>query len=94
MTRYFVWAGVVVAGALLAVIDWRWIGRPVLGALLVAGVAGGIVVTNGSPFTFAGGDYYMEGVIVSAGSALALVGYIFAVFGRFAWRRIGSHDPS
>jgi hypothetical protein len=35
MTRYFVWAAVVVAGALLAVADWRWIKRPVFGALSV-----------------------------------------------------------
>jgi hypothetical protein len=71
MARYFVWAAVVVAGALLAVADWRWIKRPVFGALLVAGVLGGAIVINVSPFTFGTGGYYMEGVIISAGSALA-----------------------
>jgi hypothetical protein len=93
MTRYFVWAGVVVAGALFAVADWRWIKRPVFGALLVAGVLGGTIVINVSPFTFGTGGYYMEGVIISAGSALALVGYVFAIAGQFACRRIGGHGP-
>jgi hypothetical protein len=35
----------------------------------------------------------MEGVIISAGSALALVGYVFAIAGQFASRRIGGHGP-
>ena len=94
MTRYFVWAAVVVAGALLAVVDWRWIKRPVFGALLVLGVLGGAIATNVSPFTFGTGGYYMEGVIISAGSALALVGYVCAIAGQFACRRIGGHDHS
>ena len=94
MTRYFVWAAVVVAGALFAVVDWRWIKRPVFGALLVAGVLGGTIVINVSPFTFGTGGYYMEGVILSAGSALALVGYVFAMAGQFACRRIGGRGPS
>jgi hypothetical protein len=91
MTRYVVWTGAVVAGTVLALIDWRWIKRPVFATLLVAGVVGGVIVTNVSPFTFAGGDHYMEGVIIAAGSALALVGYVLAVAGRFACRRIGGH---
>jgi hypothetical protein len=32
-----------------------------------------------SPFSFGMGNHYMEGVIVSVGSALALIGYVFAV---------------
>jgi hypothetical protein len=70
-TRYFVWACVVVAGALLAIADWRWIKRPVFGLLLAAGGIGGIVVTKLSPFDFATGGYFMEGVLISGGSALA-----------------------
>jgi len=46
MTRYLVWAGVVAAGALLAVVDWRWIRRPIFGVLLAAGVAGGLMATK------------------------------------------------
>ncbi len=42
LTRYFMWAGVVVVGALLAVVDWRQIRRPVFGVLLVAGVVAGL----------------------------------------------------
>jgi hypothetical protein len=91
MTRYLVWVGAVVAGTVLAFIDWRWIRRPVFASFLVAGVVGGVIITKVSPFTFAGGDYYMDGVIVAAGSALALFGYVLAVAGRFACRRIGGH---
>jgi hypothetical protein len=96
LTRYLIWGGVVAAGILLAVVDRRWIRLPVLGALLAAGVIGGFMVTKISPFTFGGGDYYMEGVILSAGSALALVGYVLAMIGyilaavwQFARRRFG-----
>jgi hypothetical protein len=96
LTRYLIWAGVVVGGALLGVVDRRWIRLPVLGALLAAGVIGGLMVTKISPFTFGSGDYYMEGVILSGGSALALVGYVLAMIGyilaavwQFARRRFG-----
>ena len=94
MKRYFVWAAVVIAGAVLAVVDWRWIKRPVCGALLVTGGVGGIIVTKESPFTFGTGSYYMGGVLISAGSALALVGYVFAAIGQFVRRRISGHGPS
>jgi hypothetical protein len=90
--RYLVWAAVVLLGALSAAVDRRWIRRPVLGMLLAAGVGGGFIVTEVSPFTFGTSSYYMEGVVVAAGSALALSGYVFgAVLGaiwRFARRRI------
>jgi hypothetical protein len=89
MTRYFAWAGVVVAGSLLAIADWRWIKRPVFGLFFVAGVIGGIVVTELSHFDFATGGYFMEGVLISGGSALALVGYAFATIAQFVLRRIG-----
>jgi hypothetical protein len=75
-------------------VDWRWIKRPVCGVLLVAGIVGGIIVTNVSPFTFGTGSYYMEGVLISAGSALALAGYVLAAIGQFASRRIRGHGPS
>lgn len=88
------WAAVVAAGALFAVVDWRWIKRPVFGALLVAGIGGGVIVVNASPFSFGTGGYYMEGVLLSAVSALALAGYVFAIVVQFIWRRIGSRGPS
>jgi hypothetical protein len=92
MIRYFQWAVVVVAGVLCAFGDWRWIKRPVFGVLLVAGIVGGIIVTNVSPFNFATGGYYMEGVILAALSALALAGYVFAIVIQFIWRRVrGRH---
>jgi hypothetical protein len=93
-TRYLVWAGVVVAGALLAVVDRRWIGRPVSGLLLVAGVVAGFLIEKVSPFSFGTGSHYMEGVLVSAGSALALIGYVLAVAWQFVRRRIGGQSPS
>ncbi len=88
------WAAVVAAGALFAVVDWRWIKRPFFGALLVAGIGGGIIVVNVSPFSFGTGGYYMEGVLLSALSALALAGYVFAIVAQFIWRRIGGRGPS
>ena len=94
LTRYFVWAAVVMAGGVLAIVDWRWIKRPLCGALLIVGMVGGIIVTNVSPFTFGTGSYYMEGVLISAGSALALTGYVLAAIGRFVCRRTRDHRPS
>ena len=94
LTRYFVWAAVVMAGGVLTIVDWRWIKRPVCGALLVIGIVGGIIVTNVSPFTSGTGSYYMEGVLIAAGSALALAGYVLAAVGRFVCRRIRDHGPS
>jgi len=93
LARYFLWAGIIAIGILLAVLDRRWIGRPLFGVLMVAGVAGGLIITRVSPFSFGGGDHYMEGVIVSAGSALALVGYVFAIIWQFARRRLGHGRP-
>ena len=87
LTRYFVWAGVIAIGALLAVLDWRWVGRPLFGLLLATGVGGGLIITSVSPFSFGGGSHYMEGIIISAGSALALVGYVFAVSCEVVLRR-------
>lgn len=90
LTRYCIWAAVVTIGAILAVVDRRWIGWPLCAVLLVGGVGGGLVITEVSPFTFAGGDHYMEGVLISAGSALALAGYILAAVWQFARRLLGA----
>jgi hypothetical protein len=80
LTRYLTWAAVVVFGALLAVVDRRQIRRPVFGLLLLIGVVAGFIIEQVSPFSFGVESHYMEGVLVSAGSALALIGYVFAVF--------------
>jgi hypothetical protein len=58
-----------------------------------AGVACGLIVEKVSLFSFGMGNHYMEGVIVSAGSALALIGYVFAVVWQFVRRSIGRHNP-
>jgi hypothetical protein len=88
LTRYAVWAGVVAFGILLGVVDRRWIGRPLFGALLVVGV----VMTKVSPFDFSTGGYFMEGVLLSAGSALALVGYVLAAVWQFARQWLRRHS--
>ena len=88
------WAAVVAAGVLFAVVDWRWIKRPVFGALLIAVIGGGVIVVNLSPFSFGTGGYYIEGVLLAALSALALAGYVFAIVVQFIWRRVGSRGPS
>jgi hypothetical protein len=94
MTRYFMWAGVVVFGALLAVVDRRQIRRPVFGLLLVIGIVAGFIIEQVSPFSFGVESHYMEGVLVSAGSALALIGYVFAVIWQFVSQSIGGRRPS
>jgi hypothetical protein len=91
MTRYFVWAGVTAIGTLLAILDRRWVGRHLFGVLLVIGVGGGLIIVSISPFSFGGGSHYMEGVIISAGSALALMGYVLAIVCHLAHRRLRGH---
>jgi hypothetical protein len=89
VARYFVWAGVTAIGVLLAVLDRRWIGRPFFGVLLVAGVISGVIIMRVSPFTFSGGDHFVEGLLLAAGSGLALVGYVLAFVWQFARRLLG-----
>ena len=64
------------------------------GLLLVAGIVVGFLIEKVSPFSFGTGSHYMEGVLVSAGSALALIGYVFAVVWQFVCRSIGGRRPS
>ena len=87
LIRYVVWVGSIAIGTLLAILDRRCIRWPLFGVLLVAGIIGGLIITRASPFSFGGGNHYMEGVIISAGSALALVGYVFTVGWQFVRRR-------
>lgn len=76
--RYLVWGAAVVLGIMLAVIDRQVLKRWLLVWLLPAGIAGGLLLTELSPFSFGVTTYYMEGVIIAAGSALALSGYVIA----------------
>jgi hypothetical protein len=84
----------VLIGALLAVADWRWIGRPIAGPLLVAGMVGGFLLTKLSPFDFVTGGYYMQGALIAAGSALALIGYAFAMIGQLVVWLVGRRGRS
>ena len=74
--RYLAWAGVVILGMVLALVDTRAIGRWICGGLLAMGIVAGLLVTVASPFSFGSSSHYMEGVIISGGSALALAGYV------------------
>ena len=47
------WAGVVVFGALLAVVDRRQIRHAVFGLLLVIGIVAGFIIERVSPFSLA-----------------------------------------
>ncbi len=93
MTRYVVWTAVVIAGALLAVCDRRWLRRPWFGVLLVAVLCGGVITTQVSPFNFADGGYAMEGVLAAGGAGLALVGYVAAGVVQFAIRCARGRRP-
>ena len=87
LIRYVAWASAVLIGVLLAFFERRWIRWPLSGVFLAAGVVGGLLMSRASPFSFGVESYYMNGVLVSAGSALALFGYLFAVVWQFAGRR-------
>jgi len=79
----------VVLGAALAIIDRRVLGRWILACVLLAGVAAGMLITVASPFRFGGTSYYMEGVILSGGSILALIGYAVALLTFLGFRHFG-----
>lgn len=93
-TSYIAYAVMIAVGAALGIVDWRWIRRPLFGLLLIAGVCGGLITTQVSPFNFADGGYYMQGVLVAAGAALALIGYVLAAVLQLAIRSVrGRHAP-
>jgi fluoride ion exporter CrcB/FEX len=83
----------VVIGAVLAFCDWQWIRRPWFAVLLVAGLCGGLITTEVSPFNFADGGYYMQGLLVAAGAALALAGYVLGAVLQFALRHVRGRRP-
>jgi hypothetical protein len=97
LIRYLGWAGVVVIGGLLGLLERRWTRWPWLGLLLLAGFAGGLLVMQVSPFSFCCGSHYMEGVLISGAAALAAIGYLpaylLAIGWQFARRRLGGGGP-
>lgn len=80
----------ILGGALLGVLDRCLLRKWLIGGLLVAGIIGGMLVTVFSPFKFGGTSYYMEGVVLAAGSALALCGYAVVALLLYAWQRMRS----
>ena len=91
MSFYLFWSAVLASGAVFRFVDGRWIKRPVLGLLVLAGVPAGVIMTQVSPFNFADGGLYMQGVLLSAASALALISYVLTwvsvTVGRLVQRR-------
>jgi hypothetical protein len=94
MTFYVFWAVILAIGAVLALLDWQWIRRPVFAVLLVAGIGGGLVTMQVSPFNFADGGYSMQGLLVAVGSGVALIGYAVAAAGQFAARYLRRRRPT
>lgn len=84
--RFWPYGVAVLAGVVFAVVDRR-IGRFVFGALLVLVVAGGGLGTYLSPFTFHGGDYYMESLIAMLFALAALAGYALTQLAGFLCAR-------
>jgi hypothetical protein len=76
-----------VAGGVMALIDRRAIGHYVLAALLVVIAIGGQVGMYLSPFTFQGGDYYMESLIASLFALAGLAGYALVAVADCVYRR-------
>jgi hypothetical protein len=90
MTRYVVWTAVVIVGAVLALCDWRWLGRPWFGVLLIAILCGGLITMQVSPFNFADGGYALQGLLAAGAAGLVLVGYVVTCIVQFAIQSIRS----
>ena len=86
---YAFWLSMVAAvGLVIAVVERRVLARYRLWILLVLAAFTGFFLTEWSPFTFAGDDYYMTGVIVSAGALLLLAGYSLGAIGVMAFGQL------
>ncbi len=85
--RYWPYAVALLTGMGFAVVDRRVLGHYVLGALLLLIGAGGAIGMNISPFTFGGGDHYMESLIALVAAGVALGGYVCAAAWHSVWKR-------
>ena len=85
---YVFWSAVFASGALFEFVDRKWIKRPALGVLLVAGIPAGYIMMRVSPFNLADGGLGLQGLLLAAGSGLALIGYALAWIWNFARRRL------
>lgn len=79
---YVFWSAATSSGFVLEYIDRRWIKRPICGASLLLGIAGGYITSRRSPFTFAGGDYDLMGLLLALACAVSLSGYLLSYAGR------------
>ena len=82
--RYWPYAVALAIGAVCAVVDPRLFSRRYLAAVLVVIALAGAAGMNLSPFTFHGGDYYMESLIAMVAALVALGGYALAWAGSCA----------
>jgi hypothetical protein len=80
--RFWPYGVAFVAGIAFAMIDRGILGRYILGGLLALVAIGGGIGMNLSPFTFHGGDYYIESLIAMLLALAALAGYVLATVGR------------
>ena len=87
MGFYLFWMAVFASGAVFRLVDRSWIKRPVLGLLTLAGIPAGAIMTQVSPFNFADGGLYMQGMLLSVACGLALTGYVIAWLAHAARRR-------
>lgn len=86
--RYGVWMAAVASGAVLAMVERRVSDRYRAWLLLISLALAGYVTTHLSPFTFHGGDHFMEGVLLMGGALLILSGYTAAAIAHKACDRI------
>ena len=94
IVSYIFWSAVVVLGVFFEFVDRKWIKRPALGLLLVAGILAGYVMTRVSPFNLADGGLGLQGFLLAAASGLALISYASAWIWNFARRRFGKPADS
>jgi hypothetical protein len=73
-----IWAIPVVLGALMAFVDRLVMVSWYFAFLLLAGLLGGILRVFVGPFRYSGMGFSL---ILGGGSALALIGYVFALLG-------------
>ncbi len=91
--RFSVWGAMIVLGAIVSGVERRIWGHQWLWLLLLLVSAGGYYLTVISPFTFGTGGYYMQGIIICAGAALVLIGYVIGAIATTFFRPSRTGKP-
>jgi hypothetical protein len=79
---------VVLGGVVLAAAETFVLGVHWLWVLLLVVTGAGWLMTLIEPFTFAGGDSYVFGVVMSVGGLLILIGYGLSTLSAIAFGRL------